>query len=357
MLEGENMIYQYVLLFLAACAGGYVFSLIHLPLPWTLGPMVTVVIIKNGFGRSVAWPPAIRNVAMVVLGYVMGGSFTPETGRHVLLQLPTITVMTLLTIGLCLLGGYISHRFTEADLATSLMGSMPGGLSQMAMICEDIKTTDAGTVIMMQTIRMITVVFVVPFLVLHGLANQVSNPVKAAAQLDVGDLPALLLFAGVIFVVLYVYKKMKLPSAALLAPILGTAGLTLSGVHAPPLPAAAIAIAQICVGIRMGIPIRMDTLTNNKRVLFYSFLSILMVIALLLVFDYLLAGLTGIDVVSAVISTAPGGITEMGLTAMMVHADLSTVIAFQLFRLMFVLILAIPALRWWVGRSRRLLSN
>lgn len=351
------MIYRYLLLFLAACAGGYFFSLLHLPLPWTLGPMVTVVIIKNGFGRAVAWPPAIRNIAMVVLGYVMGGSFTPETGQHVLLQLPVITVMTMLTVGLCLLGGYISHRFTDADLVTSLMGSMPGGLSQMAMICEDIKTADAGTVIMMQTIRMITVVFVVPFLVLHGLANQVSNSVKAATAFDAGDLPALLLFAGVIFIVLYVYKKMKLPSAALLAPILGTAGLTLSGVHAPPLPAAVIAIAQICVGIRMGMPIRMDTLMNNKRVLFYSFLSILMVIALLLVFDYLLAGLTGIDVVSAVISTAPGGITEMGLTAMMVHADLSTVIAFQLFRLMFVLIIAIPALRWWVGRSRNLLSN
>jgi len=44
-----------------------------------------------------------------------------------------------------------------------------------------------------------------------------------------------------------------------------------------------------------------------------------------------------ITFLTAFISTALGGMTEMGLTAMMVHADLSTVIAFQLFRLLFVL--------------------
>ncbi len=346
------MITKYILLFLIASAGGYGFSLLHLPLPWTLGPMIMVVVLKNFFHKPVAWPSSARNGAMILLGYVMGSSFTPETGQHVLLQLPLITVMTLLTVGLCLLSGYISHFYTNVDLATSLMGSMPGGLSQMAMICEEVDAADAGTVILMQTIRMVTVVFVVPFLVLHGLASQVSAIARPDAAFNPADLPVLLLFAGTILATLYVYKKTGLPSASLLAPILATAFLTLSGVHAPQLPYPVIAAAQVCVGIRMGMPIRLDTLMKNKRVLTQSFFSIIIIILLLLAVNYGLSVFAGLDLVSAVISTAPGGITEMGLTAMMVHADLSTVIAFQLFRLMFVLIIAIPALRWWLGRAR-----
>jgi hypothetical protein len=43
----------------------------------------------------------------------------------------------------------------------------------------------------------------------------------------------------------------------------------------------------------------------------------------------------------------------MGLTAMMVHADLSLVIAFQLFRLLFVLLIAVPLIRWWLCRTKK----
>jgi uncharacterized membrane protein AbrB (regulator of aidB expression) len=55
---------------------------------------------------------------------------------------------------------------------------------------------------------------------------------------------------------------------------------------------------------------------------------------------------------TAFIGTAPGGMAEMGITAMMVNADLSTVVAFQLSRLLFVLVIVFPLMSWLFRRKR-----
>ena len=94
-------------------------------------------------------------------------------------------------------------------------------------------------------------------------------------------------------------------------------------------------------------------LHNWKKLLLLSVFSILVVILLLMGTDYFLARFSGTPFTTAFISTSPAGITEMGLTAMMVHADLSTVIAFQLVRLLFVLLVAIPAITWWLCRRNK----
>lgn len=40
---------------------------------------------------------------------------------------------------------------------------------------------------------------------------------------------------------------------------------------------------------------------------------------------------------TAFLGAAPGGMTEMGLTGAAVHADLSIIVAYQMFRILFVL--------------------
>jgi len=344
---------QYLSIFLLSGAGGWFFSLVHMPLPWTLGPLVTVVIVKICFRRPVYWSMKIRNLAMILLGYVMGSPFTFQTCQHVLAQLPAITVITVLTVVLYLGGGYVTGRYLDMGLATSLLGSMPGGLTQMAMVCEEVEGSDAATVTLMQTVRVLTAVFIVPFLVLHGLADRVDPVNLAAAQFYAGDIPRLLLFASVIAVLIGLMRYFKISSPYLIAPIIGTAGLVLSGVNPPAMPVALVALAQVCVGIRMGMAVEVSSLANWKKVVVMNFISVFLVIVAFLGIDYIMARVSSISFVTAFISTAPGGMTEMGLTALMVHADLSTVIAFQLCRLMFVLLIAIPCMRWWLCRSQK----
>lgn len=107
-MTGGFMIKKHTITFIIACVGGWFFSIMRMPLPWTLGPLVTIAILKVGFHRPVVWSTKIRNAAMLVLGYVMGSPFTPQTGQQVISQLPAIVTLTLITITLCLVGGYIT---------------------------------------------------------------------------------------------------------------------------------------------------------------------------------------------------------------------------------------------------------
>jgi membrane AbrB-like protein len=347
------VIKKYIVIFIIACCGGWLFGLLHFPLPWTLGPLATVMVAKIKFKNEIYWPTRIRDIAMVVLGYVMGSPFTPRTGQHILSQLPAMTILTLLTIFICLLGGYIIGKYLDLHLSTSLLGSMPGGLSQMVIVCEDVEGSDAAAVTLMQTIRVITTVFFVPFLVLHGLADHVDQVSRAASDFSYAQIPTIALFAGVVIGAIYLAKYVKLPSPYLIAPVVATAVLVLSGIDAPVLPPVVIAVAQICVGIKIGMGVEFSSLANWRKLVALNFISMLVIIALLLGIDYVFARLSGTSFVTAFISTAPGGINEMGLTALMVHADLSMVIAFQLFRLLFVLMIAVPLIRWWLCRRNK----
>lgn len=348
----------YLKTFIVACAGGWLFTLIHMPLPWTLGPLAIIAAWQVGCNRPAVWAPRTRNIGLAVLGYVMGRPFTAETANFILSQFPAMLALTLLTIALCLLGGYLARRRTGVSLASCLLGSMPGGLSQMALLSNEIEGADPAEVTLMQTIRMVTVVFVIPFTALHVLADQVNAVTRGSAEMSISQVPQLAVFVGVIAILLFLTKRIKLPGRYASAPVVGTAALVMAGLDAPALPAPVVALAQICVGIKMGMDVNVDSLANWKRLFLYNFASILSAIGLLAVADYFFARATNISFVTMFISTGPGGMTEMGLTAMMINADLSTVIAFQLFRLLFVLMIGIPVLKWYlVKRSKKDLSS
>lgn len=342
-----------LILFILAAAGGFVFSLLHLPLPWTLGPLVMTIVWKTVLRQQVYWPKKMRNMGMVVLGFMMGSPFTPAVAQQIIQQLPIMLITTTILITLCLATGYLAERYTGVGLANSLMGSLPGGLSQMAVICEETKGTTVSVVTLMQTVRVITVVFTVPLLALHGIADSV-NPVNtrlAVTPMSLDQLPLLAFFAVIILFLVKLAKRLHISNVYVLAPVLGTAVLTLSGLNAPILPPWLIAIAQIFVGIRMGIDVDFGSLTNWKAIGLANLFCVLIVIMLLLGVSYVFSHIYPVSFVTAFISMSPGGMSEMALTALSANADFPTVVAYQLFRLLFILLVCIPASKWLIQKK------
>lgn len=339
-------------IFLLATAGGFLFSLLHLPLPWTLGPMVMAIVWKTFFKRPVCWPKKLRNTGMIILGFMMGSPFTPAIAQHMLGQLPIMLTMTVTLIILCLGTGYLAERYTGVGLANSLIGSIPGGLSQMAVICEEIKGTTISVVTLMQTVRVITVVFTVPLLALHGIADTVTPAAASqAAPMAVTELPLLAGFTAVILVLVKLGKRFHLSNVYVLAPILGTAALTLAGIPAPVLPSPVISLAQILVGIKMGLDVDFGSLSNWRTIALANLLTVLTVIALLLGTAYAFSHVFPMSFVTAFISMAPGGMSEMALTALSANADFPTVVAYQLFRLLFILLVCVPLTKWLIQKK------
>jgi membrane AbrB-like protein len=113
-----------------------------------------------------------------------------------------------------------------------------------------------------------------------------------------------------------------------------------------PLPTWLIAVAQISVGIYMGSNLEVASLTNRRNLFWYTMSGVVSILSFSFVIGFALQLFFGYSLVTAFLGTAPGGVTEMGLTAMMVQADLSVVIAYQMFRLFFVLLVVPLVLKW-----------
>lgn len=341
--------YKILLTFLQALVGGTVFYVLNLPLPWTLGPLAVILVLQLGFNKVVYWPAVLRKGALVVLGITMGSPFTMTTARQIVEQLPVMLAATAATIAVSLFMGYITHKRTGVDLASGLLGSVPGGLSQMAVLSKELNA-DATVVTFMQTLRLLAVVFTVPFLARHGLAEVVDTAIQRTAAQSTMEPGTEIFFVTAVLIGSLAAQRIGLPTPWMLGPTLVTAALVCSGLEPLPMPTWLITVAQVSTGIYMGANIKAESMSNWKTLLPYTVSGIVGILLCSFAIGFILKALYGYSLVTAFLGTAPGGVAEMGLTAMMVHADLSVVISYQMFRLLFILLVVPIALKWMLKK-------
>ncbi len=326
---------------LISITGGMLFRLLYLPLPWLLGSLTAVMLWSLAAKRNLFWPVGLRNCGLVILGYMLGSSFTVATGLDIFKQLPAMILATASIILFSLLVGTIISRRTGLSPATSILGSVPGGLTQMVVLSEEIADSDLTVVTFMQTIRLLATVFIVPFIVIHGLAGN-------APEAGAASVPAVsdslihtpwnaFIFAGMILISVRVALRTNMPTPFLLGPLLGTAALVLTGFQAPDPPSYLVLISQLCIGAYLGLSIKPARLENWKKLLPYALGGSIAVVFFSLGAGYLLTRLHSLTLITAFLGTSPGGMGEMGLTAVLVGANVSLVAAYQLFRLTFIL--------------------
>lgn len=379
---------------LLAVAGGLLFQLLHIPLAWLLGPMTALLVWREALGRSVYWPKGMRSGGLTVLGYMMGITFSGAVALQIVQQLPSMMSATLLTVGFGMAAGWLTVRQTGISMASGLLGSIPGGLSQMTTLCDEVEDADMTVVTFMQTIRVMAVVFIVPFLAFHGLAsggtdNQekplVSQVAAAAGEssADAGltgspaspsasatpsggsaDASPAIAGAGTgvlpkgsgsavswlswnavwyilaVAAMVWLAPRLHLPTPYMLGPMLGAAILRSFGLDAPELAQWCIIGAQILVGTHMGISTSFSSLANWRKLLPYALLGAVGIVLFSLSIGYVLTLWHPMSLITAFLGSAPGGMTEMGVTGAAVGADLSIIVAYQMCRLLFILFIA-----------------
>jgi membrane AbrB-like protein len=338
--------------FLVAWAGGYFFSRLHTPLPWTLGPMAAVLVWSLVLKKNTEWPDSIRNTALLFLGYVMGSPFTIETAQRIASQLPLTVSVTIALVAVSILFAVVTSRYFGISMASNVLGSIPGGLAQMVLLAEEVKEADTTIVTFMQTARLLSVVFIVPFLAAHSLPGE-TIPLSVSSDVNAQESPAvthLLAFTAVVLSGFWAACRLSLPTPHLLGPIVGTALLVCYGLEPPAAPPVLLAAAQLAVGTYMGLLIQPSRLSNWRGVLGATTIGVAAIIVSALLISYILNRYFHFTQVTAFLSAAPGGVAEMGLTAIVLHADVSTTVAFGTFRMFFVLLAVPPFLKRWLGK-------
>lgn len=341
-----------------AIIGALLFHWIHIPLAWLLGPITTVMLWQMLTRRRLSTPFSFRQAASVMLGYMLGTSFTRDTAWEIVRQLP---LMALTTVSLVLvslfMGNYVAKK-SGIHAASGVFGSVPGGLSQMVVISEEIEEVDAAIVTFMQTIRLLAVIFIIPFVTVHGLAGEdVPSVAPAAVSQQHPNLNSSwwidLLYALLACFGAWGGRKIRMPAAVITGPLLATAlASIMSGIQAPPLPGMLITLSQLIFGAYIGGMVIIRDAHLLKKLGIYTVTSSLLLLCAALAMSQLLRYATNASLATSFLSAAPGGIAEMGMTASLVHADLSMVSSYQLFRIFFIMFAVPPVLRWWISKRR-----
>ncbi|AOZ90768.1 AbrB family transcriptional regulator [Paenibacillus crassostreae] len=342
---------------LVTFVGGLIFTFLGLPISWMLGPMTASLVWQGLTGRRLTWSSSLRNIGLLTIGYGLGLSFTVESARQISLQFPSMLVATLLTILFSLGIAFVTSMKTGVSLMSCIMGNIPGGMSQMVMMSEEIEDVDTAVVVFMQTIRLLTVIFIVPFLAIHSLKNGspggdqtfAESTIWASLQMGIIEAAArpiftLLILCAVLFAA-WGGVKLHLPTPYFLGPIIIVGLLNISGFEPPHLPSIFSLLAQWSLGIYLGVGMKLNSLHNWKRLLPYSIAGSTALVAFSLGLSFIFSKVHPISMLTAFLSTSPGGMTEMGVTASTVGADVSVVVAYQMFRILFILFIIPYALR------------
>ncbi|PSL35164.1 hypothetical protein B0H99_10867 [Planomicrobium soli] len=334
---------------LIAFLSGWIFFEVGMFLPWLLGPMFVLLLLNQFTTIKFYWPKVLRTAGLVLLGVQIGSSFTKDTVALMWFDLPYMAFMTLAIVGLSLGLGLLFRRMANESLATSLLGSIPGGLSQMVVIAEEVESANVTVVTMMQTVRIFMVISIVPFLTVFLAGRNASELVPEAF---VFSWPPFLAALGIGLSVYWLMKKVHFPAAEVLSPIFTMALVqSLTGHHLIELPYWLVALAQVFIGANLGLQMEQLREKMNLRMGMAIVVNNILLIGFSVLIAYLLAiWLPEYLFLDFFLSAAPGGMAEMAITALASGGDVALITSFHLFRLFFILLLASPIIAFVVKK-------
>ncbi|MCM3713885.1 AbrB family transcriptional regulator [Halalkalibacter oceani] len=329
--------------------GGLVFSSLHLPLPWMMGALVFVMVWQGVTKREAHWPSTLRDSGLVVLGIYFGLYFTAETFLSVGPYFLPYLVVTIVLISASIFISTLVTHWIDVDKMTSVFGSIPGGLSEMVIASESVHAR-SSLVAIFQTVRLVTVLFVVPTSILFYFTERGAANTVTPFQAFTFEGWTYLWFA--LPIVAGIWLRDRIPAGIVIGALVVTATLNISPVELAAMPPQLLMAAQLAVGIGIGKNISFADLKIGGKYCFVYFITSLLLILVSFGLGATLAYFTPLTLPTALLSIAPGGLVEMALTASAVGGDPAVVSAFQLTRIVVIILFVPPFLKWYFSSKQ-----
>lgn len=324
---------------IAGVLGGYLASLIHIPLPWMIGSLLTVITLRctGIYLEELAY---MRTVGQWLVACGIGLHFTSEVWAQVLSHSWVILVGALGTVSLTILGLALLHK-GRFNPVTSFFASLPGGASEMVNLAMK-HNAELDRVTAAHSMRMMIIVVSVPMAFTWGMSVE---PKAIQAVIDWQWL-AIALPASALVAMLW--RKLNLPSAWMLGPILTCAVLSISFDLHVALPSELSNVGQLCLGAAFGCHFDRPFFRKAPKFLGVIVLYTILAIAITSAIAFALSAVSGINPYVLILGMMPGGISEMSITAEALQLEVALVTALQVLRLFLVMFMAEPLFRLWM---------
>jgi len=321
---------------------------LHTPLPWVLGPLIATAIASILGAPTHSWTP-LRNIGQWVIGTALGLYFTPQVTALV----GRLWWAIVLGIAWALLLGWLFGRWLHGMVRGSLPGSdaeqratsyfagAVGGASEMTLLAERAGAR-TDLVAAAHSLRLMIVTLTVPsvmtWLGQHGIDPTLPGPREVHAS-------GLVLLAVGTGCGAWVMARTGRANPWFIGALLVAMGLTMAGIDLSSVPQAMTNAAQLVIGVSLGVRFRAEFVHTAPRWLVAVAGGTVVMLVVCAAFGTALAWLTGLHPATLVLGTSPGGIAEMAITAKVLQLGVPVVTAFQVCRLVAVLVLVEPLYR------------
>lgn len=282
-------------------------------------------------------PNRIRPAVVAIIGVMLGARFTPDVITQ---AMAWAQALMLLLIYLVLVAATVVpfYRYVgRFDWPTAYFSGMPGGLAEMIEMGEAIGAK-VPPIILAHSLRIVMTIAMIAvwFRVVQGVTVGATS---FSTNASLGGVDAIMLIAAAIGGS-YIGIWLRLPAPTFLGPMAISAMLHLTEVTQSAPPGMMVSGAQVILGCVLGcrfIGIRPRELASAA---WLSFAATVLTMILAVSTGLIIQGWTGISLEQALLALAPGGLTEMGLIALAIHADVAFVALNHVVRIIAVLLLA-----------------
>lgn len=338
-----------------ALAAAELCVVLRTPIPWMIGPLLATAAASMLNAPTESWAP-LRNVGQWVIGTALGLYFTPQVTALVggLWWAIVLAIVWALLLGWgfgrWLHQGHVA-RFggtPRQQRATSYFAGAIGGASEMTLLAER-EGARTDLVAAAHSLRLLIVTLVIPFAFtfsgLQGIDMTPPGPRDANG-------PGLALLALATGAGAWVMQRLGRANPWFMGALLVAMGLTMASVNLSAIPVWLVNGAQLVIGVSLGVRFESAFLHTAPRWLASVALGTGVMILLCAGFAWLLAQGTGLHAATLILGTSPGGIAEMAITAKVLQLGVPVVTAFQVCRLVAVLVLVEPLFGWVMRRAR-----
>lgn len=334
--------------FLISALGVGAFSLLHLPLPFLLGPMLGCLVAAL-CGVRLRGAPRASAVMRTILGVAVGASITPALFHRLPHMAASLALMPLLIVAIGAIGYPFFRRVFGFDHATSYYAAMPGGLQDMLVFGEE-AGGDVRALSLIHATRVLIIVTALPVFFAYVLGVDLARP----PGLPAADIPRveLALMAVLGLAGWQLAERAGLFGASILGPLILAAAASLGGLieHRP--PAEAIYAAQFFIGFTVGVKYSGITWPEIRRDVGAGIGYTLVIFVIAIAFAALAIRLGLVPRVEGLLAFSPGGQAEMAVLAIVAGADVAFVVAHHVVRIVLIIVGAPVVARLMARRAR-----
>lgn len=332
--------------------GGAVAALAHMPMPWMTGALLTAALVARlapqYLPRDYRFPQGIRLAFIAIIGLTIGLQINAELLGLIPSMLWSLGALALF-VPLAQFGNYwIFRRFGGFDRPTAFFAGSPGGLMEALLMGEE-NGADVARLTLQQFLRIIVVITLVPAAMSIWVGQPVGSAAGLSGQMPTTDLPVginlgVLVMAGALG--LGLGRGARIPAGQLTGPLIAAGLLSLLPGPAPAMPPAALIVAQVVIGVSLGVRFLGLSRAMVSRGLMLAAGSVGFMLALAGVLIAAISPLSDLATDVLLISFAPGGVTEMGLIAITLAASPAVVAFHHIYRIVLTVLLMAGMARW-----------